>query len=508
MAGWDDGYVTDVAYTTKFNREMTPAWLAAACILVGQRPPDLMQPFRLADLGCGNGLTDLVIAAAHPEAEIWGFDFNPAHIEWARNLAAAAGLSNVHFIEASFAELATGAAAALPSFDFMVSHGVLSWITQENRRFLIDLLRRHLRPGGLVYMSYNVSIGWPGMGPVRLLMQMLAETNPRRSDLAAPGILDFIDKMHAAKARFFAVYPGFTDRLADMRRQDPRYIAHEFLNRNWTPLMFAESASDMEDAKCQYIGSATLTENFDAISVPPDMHPIVSAAASVVLRETLRDFATAQDFRRDLYRRGAAPLSPVEHRAVLDALSISALVPEIPDPLIDMQSTTTAPEFYRPLAEMLSQGTVPLGRVRDEAHDSQWPVQQLMECVAVLMADNLVHPILPSGSTPQAKAAVQRLNQAIARANALGAELPWIAAPLTGSAMQADILETIMLGAVLSGCPTQLEALTERAMLSLSSSGRTLEHAGEPKEARAIVARLAQNFCAERVPVFERLGIL
>jgi hypothetical protein len=294
-----------------------------------------------------------------------------------------------------------------------------------------------------------------------------------------------------------------------MRRQDPRYIAHEFLNRNWTPLMFAESASDMEEAKCQYIGSATLTENFDAISVPPDMQPIVSAAASVVLRETLRDFATAQDFRRDLYRRGAAPLSPVEHRALLDALSIVGLVHEIPDPLIDMQSTTTAiPKFYRPLAEMLSQGTVPLGRVRDEAQDSQWPVQQLMECVAVLMANNLVHPILPSGSTQQAKAAVQRLNQAIARANALGAELPWIAAPLTGSAMHADILETIMLGAVLSGCPTQLDALTERAMVSLSASGRTLEHAGEPKEARAIVARLAQNFCAERVPVFERLGIL
>ena len=146
MAGWDDGYVTDVAYTTNFYREITPAWLATTCLLLGQRPPDLTRPFRYADLGCGHGFTALVVAATCPQAEVWAFDFNPAHIEWANRLAAAAGLTNVRFVEASFAELAALPEAALPAFDFMVSHGVLSWISPENRRLMLDVIRQRLRP--------------------------------------------------------------------------------------------------------------------------------------------------------------------------------------------------------------------------------------------------------------------------------------------------------------------------------------------------------------------------
>ncbi len=173
MAGWDDGYVTDVVYTTNFYREITPAWLATAALLLGQRPPDLTRPFRYADLGCGHGFTALVVAATCPEAEVWAFDFNPAHIEWARLLASQAGLANVRFVEASFADLAALPESALPAFDFMVSHGVLSWISPENRKLLLEVYRQRLRAGGLAYVSYNVTTGWAGMVPLRRLMCLL-----------------------------------------------------------------------------------------------------------------------------------------------------------------------------------------------------------------------------------------------------------------------------------------------------------------------------------------------
>ena len=92
MAQWDDGYVTDVAYTSAFYREITPSWIAMTSLLLGHRPPDLAKPFTYADLGCGNGFTTLVVAATCPHADVWGFDFNPAHVEFARDLAARAGL--------------------------------------------------------------------------------------------------------------------------------------------------------------------------------------------------------------------------------------------------------------------------------------------------------------------------------------------------------------------------------------------------------------------------------
>jgi SAM-dependent methyltransferase len=146
MAGWDDGHVTDVVYTQGSYREMTPLWLATTALLLGQRPPDLTRPFRYADLGCGHGLTATIVAATCPHAEVWGFDFNPAHIESARGLASAAGLTNLHFEEASFADLEARPPAGLGEFDFVVSHGVLSWISAENRDRLVRIIGRWLRP--------------------------------------------------------------------------------------------------------------------------------------------------------------------------------------------------------------------------------------------------------------------------------------------------------------------------------------------------------------------------
>ena len=251
MPGWDDGYVTDVTYTTNFYREITPIWLATTCLLLGQRSPDLTRPFRYADLGCGHGFTALVVAAAHPQAEVWGFDFNPAHVEWASRLAEAAGLANAHFVETSFADLAARAEATLPPFDFMVAHGVVSWISAENRRLMLDVIRQRLRPGGLAYVSYNVTTGWSAVLPLRQLMWMLADANPARTDLAAAGTLDFIDRMRQAGALFFQGNPRVNSRLEDIRRQDPRYIAHEYLNRDWHPLMFAEMAEAMQETRCQ-----------------------------------------------------------------------------------------------------------------------------------------------------------------------------------------------------------------------------------------------------------------
>ena len=59
MAKWDEGYVTDVAYTRDFYREITPVWLTTASLMLGHRSPDLAKPFSYADIGCGHGFTAL-----------------------------------------------------------------------------------------------------------------------------------------------------------------------------------------------------------------------------------------------------------------------------------------------------------------------------------------------------------------------------------------------------------------------------------------------------------------
>jgi SAM-dependent methyltransferase len=515
MAGWDDGYVTDVAYTTNFYREITPSWLATTCLLLGQRPPDLTRPFRYADLGCGNGFTAMVVAATCPQAEVWAFDFNPAHVEWATRLATAAELSNVRFVEASFAELAARPEAALPAFDFMVSHGVLSWISPENRRLMLEVIRQRLRPGGVTYISYNVTTGWAGMVPLRRLMCLLDEANPAHTDAAATGILDFIERMRASGALFFQANPRIEARLDDLRKQDARYIAHEYLNRDWHPLMFGEMAEEMQETKCSFVGSATLSENIDALAAPDTMLPLLNEVTNRVLRETIRDFASAQSFRRDLYRRGLSPIPPTEHHELLDELTIAPLGLTVPDPITfatPIGVVTGRTEIYRPLFDMLLQGPVSVRQARETPSYANRPLMDLLQAITLMIAGGYAHPVHPGGGSAPAREATARLNRVIAAANGHGAELPRVVAPLIGSTIQVDLLETLMVGDLVSGQGADMDSLITSVLTGLERSGRAMQREGRPvtdeAEKRAMAAEVVQRFLERRTPVLRTLGVL
>ncbi|MGE4049285.1 MAG: methyltransferase regulatory domain-containing protein, partial [Acetobacteraceae bacterium] len=507
MANWDDGYVTDVVYTSNFYRETTPVWLATASMLLGHRPPDLTRPFRYADLGCAHGFTALTVAATCPHAEVWGFDFNPAHVESARNLAVRAGLTNAHFEEASFAQLATMAKSALPEFDFMVSHGVLSWISPENQKALISVIGQRLRPGGIAYISYNVTTGWAGMVPLRALMRMLTEASPERTDLSVPATLDFLDKMKAAGSLFFNAYPGIESRLRDVRQQDARYIAHEFLNRDWHPLMFADVADAMADVKCSYVGSATLSENIDAVAVPPNMAPMLAEARDLRLRETLRDFGAGQGFRRDIYRRGLAPIPIAEHQAMLNDLSLAWTGMTAGDQVTigtPMGSLTGRPELYRPLLAMLEAGPLRVGHAHSVPPFAGRPLLELLQAVTLLVAGGYAHPMMPGGESQAARDGATRLNLAIAELNGSGGDMPRLCLPATGSAMNVDLLETLAIGEILAGRSGDAASMAEAVQTALARSGRAVQRDGQavtdPGEARRIVVDALYNIMERRVP--------
>lgn len=515
MARWDHGYITDTVYTSHFHRETTPAWLAMTAQLLGHRPPDLSQPFRYADLGCGNGFTALTVAATCPHAEVWGFDFNPAHVESATALAARAGLDNVHFIEASFADLVAQPDAALPAFDFMVTHGVLSWISPENQRLLIETIGRRLRPGGLAYVSYNVTTGMANMLPLRALMRLLAESSPERSDQAVGGILDQIERVRQGGAAFFQANPTLENRLKELRAQDPRYIAHEYLNRDWHPMMFVEVAEAMDEAKCRFLGSATLAENIDPTSVPVGMTALLGETRDQRLRETLRDIGAAQSFRRDVYRRGIAAIPVAEQQAGVDAMAFAWTGQPAGEQVsfaTGLGMVTGRAELYKPLLARLEAGPATVRQIRDTPEFAQNTAVELLQALTLLTAGGYAHPMLPAAVVQAARPSVRALNQAIAAINARGGDLPRVVVPALGTALGCDLLETLVIGALQDGMPARTDILTEEALRRLALGGRSMQRDGKAitdrQEALKMVSGVITVMLDKRLGLLRSLGVL
>jgi SAM-dependent methyltransferase len=491
MAQWDDGYVTDVAYTSNFYREITPSWIAMTSLLLGHRPPDLARPFSYADLGCGNGFTTLVVAACCPHADVWGFDFNPAHVEFANGLAARAGLGNVRFVESSFADLVTAPDGAMPDFDFMVSHGVLSWISPANRRSLVAAVAKRLKPGGLVYLSYNVTTGWTAMVPVRALMRMLTVASPERTDVAVPGVLDYVDRLREAGALFFQANPTLENRLVEIRRQDPRYIAHEFLNQDWEPLMFAEIAGEMLEAKCRYIGSATRSL--------PARDPARYRLRAGVSPRFVPEGGGAVAGRR---APGAAGYDDAGRAGPAGARGWGLV--RHPDRHRD-----------RPARGVPAAAGVAGGRAGQHPRDA--PVRRLRRPPAG-GAHAGVHAA--GGRGVRAPDAAGRRHSGRARCGAAAEsgdragqrERRRPAAPAIGSSIGADVLETLLVGELLAGKPADVGALAGELMAVLGRSGRSVQRDGKPvtdvDEARQIVTEVVAGMLERRVPLLRGLGVV
>ncbi|MCE2728356.1 MAG: class I SAM-dependent methyltransferase [Planctomycetaceae bacterium] len=155
------GYVTDVAYLPGYYPFMAPARMRYVASLQGIRPPAVREGFDFLELGCGFGSTLLTLAAANPQGRFTGVDFMPVHTDHIAREVAATGLRNVRVLCADFANMP----ADLPAFDFIALHGVFSWVSPELRACVLEIIRRHLKPDGIVEVTYNCMPGWSSLLP-------------------------------------------------------------------------------------------------------------------------------------------------------------------------------------------------------------------------------------------------------------------------------------------------------------------------------------------------------
>jgi trans-aconitate methyltransferase len=464
---WNDGYVTDIAYTSGAYQEMSPTHLHCVCALSGFEPVAIDRPFNYLELGCGRGITTNVLAATHPHAFFQGVDFMPSHIASATDLALSARIDNVRFLDCSFADLASGN-VQLPMFDFIALHGVYSWVSHANRRHIVTVLSRCLRPGGLVYVSYNAMPGWASAAPLQRLLLDLARTGTGDSQSRFLQARNMAQRLAGSGFSYFDSATHIGTRLKALETDNPRYLTHEYLNEHWQPLYHADVVLDFAAAKLDYVAPAQLcrSKRYWPETIAAEHRQILDALPDDSLRETARDYLSNTLFRADVFVRGARPLSAARHRSMLGDIGVALTAPA-PAQANGSAAAVAEDEASALLVEALCDGPRSFDQLLampGPLHGQQRLVEQLVAFLAAMNRVSVFSTGLPDADCGPSL----RLNRTLASEARLHDNFQVLASVRIGNGVPAGLLQRLVYLAIQEGAaPDAPDAIAERVWLDV-----------------------------------------
>lgn len=510
MQDWSDGYVTDIGYTYGYYGELNPLRARMALLNAGIVPPDVRTA---CELGFGQGVSVNIHDAA-ASADWYGTDFNPAHAGFASQLAGAAPLAG-RLCDQAFEEYCHR--SDLPDFDFIALHGIWSWVSDANRAHIADFIKRKLKVGGVLYVSYNTQPGWAPMAPVRDLLASHVDTMGARGTPKAERIgaaLDFADRL-MANAAYAKANPLVPKMLEKLREQDRNYLAHEYLNQDWLPMPFARMADWMGSLKLQFAVSANYLDQVAALNLTSEQQQILAGIPDPVFGETVRDFMVNQRFRRDYWVRGARRLRPLEQAERMRAERVVLVTA----PAAVKYTTTGAlgeatlqEDVYRPVVEALADHRPrTIGEVEQAVARQGVSSGNAFQAIVVLLGTGALQAACEPQAAKRAAPAAQRLNAELVKLARAAGDVPYLAAPVTGGGITVGRIDQLFLMARNQGI-ADASGWARFASDVLERQGQRLHSGGKPFESAELQAaellRQAERLARERLPTWKALGIV
>lgn len=318
MQSWNMGYDTDTNYNYGYFSQLNPHNLRFNFLSQGLAFPELGPDTTACELGFGNGISVIMHASATP-IKWYGNDFNPSQVNYAK-LLAEKGHIKVDLRDDAFDQFLER--DDVPMFDYICLHGIWSWISAENQDIIVDFVRKKLKVGGVLYVSYNVGPGFSYVEPFRYLIWTYVNNfgDPSLNHIQKiPAALEFVDKL-------LKLDPGYTKdapwTIAHYNKRiveaDHNYVGHEFLNSNWFVQHFNVIADKFESAKLSFVCEARLIDNLTELNFKENEIEVLKQYQNTALYNPIHDYIMAQTFRCDVYSKGIVKLSQKQQTAYLD----------------------------------------------------------------------------------------------------------------------------------------------------------------------------------------------
>ncbi|MCS0597289.1 methyltransferase regulatory domain-containing protein [Massilia agri] len=502
--------MTEVEYTYGYYTELNPLRTRLALLNAGYAYPEV---HTACELGFGQGLSVNIHGAAS-NAEWFGTDFNPTQANFAKDLSGSPERAARLFDE-SFDAFCSR--VDLPDFDFIGLHGIWSWVSDANRAVIADFIKRKLKVGGVLYISYNTQPGWAALAPMRDLLTGFCDA------LAASGLhtaqrigasLDFAEKVLDSGALYGKANPTVAVQLKRLRSQPTNYLAHEYFNRDWVPMAFSRMGDWMESLKLQFAGSAHYLDQINGINLSADQARLLEEIPDWRFRESVKDFMVNQRFRRDYWIKGGRRLSPFERT---DRLRVQRVILVTPPDQVKLQangplgSATLKEEIYCPILDVLTDHQPhSLSDIEKAVAGKGLQLAHVVEAIMVLAGNGNIYSVQDDEVIRKAKPATDAFNARLYEKARYSADIAYLASPVTGGALSANRFEQLALLARRSGMKQPSEWTRYIADLMVAQNQRIVKD-GKPIESAAEqfeeIGNRAAEFARVREPIFRALGI-
>lgn len=294
-----------VPYPGRSIHSAHPDNLATRALLFGLEPPDLRR-VRVLELGCSDGGNLIPMASELPEGRFLGIDLSPRQIEAGRRRLETLGIVNIELQAMSILDVAP----SLGEFDYVLAHGVFSWVAPEIQEAILRICRENLAPQGVAYVSYNTLPGWHQRLMVRemMLFHTREVDDPYLRSEQGLGFMEFLaEAAGAADELHGRILRARVGDLAEHRGR-PSYLIHEYLEESNTPLYFHDFMTRAARHGLQYIADAEIDLGEIEALQPAMAARLRSAARDRVELEQYLDFLVNRTFRRSLLCRQGIPL--------------------------------------------------------------------------------------------------------------------------------------------------------------------------------------------------------
>ena len=307
-----------IAYPSKIFSQTNPDRLAVMAKLFGMNPPTV-ENCRVLELGCGNGSNLFAQAFIFPTSEFVGIDLSENHINDAKKGAEELNLPNISFRQIDVMQMN---ADEFGKFDYIIAHGLISWIPEIVREKVFQIYREMLAPNGIGYISYNTFPGGHIRDMARRIMRYHTRTtiDPTEKVQKAMTFLAFLVEHSIEKEAFQPFLTRELERHFDHETAD---IYHDDLAEFYQPVYFYEFVETLKKHGLQFLSESEITA-MSMHSFSPEVREMIESLGDIVEREQYLDFLRGRFFRQTLICHQEVPLNREINPSILQDFYISS----------------------------------------------------------------------------------------------------------------------------------------------------------------------------------------